>query len=499
MTTDRSIIKNLRWGVVPYTHGSGLHIGCGAARVFPTAIGLDTVHGAAQLVVPRLDRLPTIADNVYDFVVLGDALKRVAEPRALLAEAWRVLTPRGFLILVSPTPVAFGWLTDPGAGAADHALIDTLTLGASQVNVICKLPPGEGRVDARLPAADKTVAVVRTGAYGDALWAASLLPHLKDEGYQVTVYADPPGEEVLRHDPHIDALVLTGSPCLAIDDLGPYWAHEKQRYDRWINLAESVEKNLLAVSNDLRFFWPAAERQRIFNHNYLEAVHTLAGVPHDFQQRFYATNAERAHATAQRGAHPKHAVIAPSGSTLPKFWPYTSELAAQLIARGFQVWVLGDLRDLRLPEHAALHVIGTTWPIRDAMAFAQQAEIVIGEETALTNAVAQEPMPKIVLLSHSTVENLTKHWVNTTSLHGVAACYPCHQIHYVQNGWGHCNQNETTHGAQCQADIGVDRVLAAVDRHFGVAMRFVPHLAGAAVPAFLKKAPAAEAVARAVA
>ena len=152
-----------------------------------------------------------------------------------------------------------------------------------------------------------------------------------------------------------------------------------------------------------------------------------------------------------------------------------------------------------LPEHDALHVIGTAWPIRDAMAFAQQAELVIGQETAITNAVAQEPMLKIVLLSHSTVENLTKHWVNTSSLHGDAACYPCHQIHYTQNGWHHCNHNKATDGAQCQADITVERVIAVVDRHFGAPVRFVPRVATAAVPDFLKKAPAADAVARAVA
>jgi hypothetical protein len=32
-------------------------------------------------------------------------------------------------------------------------------------------------------------------------------------------------------------------------------------------------------------------------------------------------------------------------------------------------------------------------------------------------AVAMEPMKKIVFLSHSSVENLTRDWVNTTSLY----------------------------------------------------------------------------------
>jgi hypothetical protein len=60
-------------------------------------------------------------------------------------------------------------------------------------------------------------------------------------------------------------------------------------------------------------------------------------------------------------------------------------------------------------------------------ALAQVADVVVGQETGLLNAVAMEPMRKVVLLSHSTHENLTKHWVNTEALTGDVPCYPCHR------------------------------------------------------------------------
>jgi hypothetical protein len=69
-----------------------------------------------------------------------------------------------------------------------------------------------------------------------------------------------------------------------------------------------------------------------------------------------------------------------------------------------------------------------------------------------------------VFLSHSTHENLTRDWVNTTSIASKATSCPgrgdneapaCHQMHY---GWEHCKQfrseGDAQDGtAQCQADI----------------------------------------------
>ena len=69
------------------------------------------------------------------------------------------------------------------------------------------------------------------------------------------------------------------------------------------------------------------------------------------------------------------------------------------------------------------------------------------------------PMAKVVFLSHSTVENLTRDWLHTVSLHSVNTSCPgrgmndapaCHQLHY---GWTHCKRGEKTGIAQCQEDI----------------------------------------------
>ena len=98
--------------------------------------------------------------------------------------------------------------------------------------------------------------------------------------------------------------------------------------------------------------------------------------------------------------------------------------------------------------------------IRQTLALAQQCDAVIGPETGVLNAVAFESMRKVVLLSHSSHENLTKHWTNTVALmpQGVS-CYPCHQLHFDRR---YCRQDEETGAAVCQRSIAPETVYEAV-------------------------------------
>ena len=57
--------------------------------------------------------------------------------------------------------------------------------------------------------AQKTCAVIRLGAIGDALIASSIYPSLKDAGFHVTLYCQSgAGYEVVKHDPHIDRFII---------------------------------------------------------------------------------------------------------------------------------------------------------------------------------------------------------------------------------------------------------------------------------------------------
>ena len=148
------------------------------------------------------------------------------------------------------------------------------------------------------------------------------------------------------------------------------------------------------------------------------------------------------------------------GSTAPKWWPYAPAFAQLLAELGIHVIVVGDLKGLEYPESDHIHVLGTgTWSIRQSIAFSMHADAVVGQETGLMNALALEAVPKLVMLSHSTAENLTRDWQACATLAGAVPCYPCHQLHYT---FEHCQEHVETGTAMCQYSIAPGTVWDAV-------------------------------------
>ena len=102
------------------------------------------------------------------------------------------------------------------------------------------------------------------------------------------------------------------------------------------------------------------------------------------------------------------------------------------------------------------------WSIRQSLAFMAEVDCAVGPETGLMNAASEFDYPKIVLLSHSTHENLTRDWVNVHPIASEHTVCPgrgnneapaCHQLHY---GWEHCKKADSV--AQCQKDISVEQI-----------------------------------------
>jgi ADP-heptose:LPS heptosyltransferase/predicted SAM-dependent methyltransferase len=489
-TSNGNESAKIRWRAIPYLRGSGLDIGCGPWKISPHAVGID---GQAFPGVPagrgpnlqmNCTSLPVFADDAFDFVYSSHLLEHIVDTEAVLREWLRVLSPGGYLVLYLPHKEFYPNIGEAG-GNPDHKhdflpgdVIEVVRRISADVGValieneersggdeysffqVYKKLDAPGFVDRTQPRPAKAAAIVRPGVYGDSLWASSTAYHLKREGYHVTVYTEEPGEEILRHDPNIDRLVVTDRNTLPVQHYGEFWAEEERRYDRWVNLVEICETRLLVTPQQLISSWPKDLRHEHCNRNYLEAMHEVAGVPHELQVRFHPSEDERAWARAERaalGARPV-VVFGPSGSTAPKFWPYAQELVARLAALKVHVVIVGDTRGMQFAPQPYVHVKGMgEWTLRKSLSFAQVADAVIGQESVLTNSVCMEPMRKVVLLSHSTRENLTRDWVNTQSLAGAVPCYPCHRIHYTLET---CTPGAGR--AACQDAITPEHVLEAL-------------------------------------
>lgn len=486
---ERGETCKVRWEVIPYTQGTGLDIGCGKEKLWSSSIGVDSAGREANL-AGDVRRLRLIADGCMDYVYSSHCLEDLEDTPAALAEWWRVLRVGGHLVLYLPHADLYPRRGKPGANPAhkhdflpedivramqaaapDWALVENQVRGDgdeySFLQVYRKRAAGKGQ-GAALEEADpaKRCIVMRYGGYGDVLIGASTFPHLKAQGWHLTVYTGEKGAEVLKHDPHVDRVVSHDVVGWSNGDLRSLARYLRQRCAKFVSFSETFEGLLLADPRRANFWWSHEMRQRYMNGSYLEAAHTAAGVPQEYRQKFYATPEELEHAEGWRAGMPRLVVIAASGSGVNKFWPGVFEYAWRLAnLPGVHVAVVGDLQGGSFVEHERLHVLGTSWSVRKTLALAQAADLVIGQETGVLNAVAMEPMPKIVLLSHSSPENLTSHWQNTATLAGAVACHPCHRLHA---NWEGCSKDPETKLAACQAAIPPARALELTKQLLGV-------------------------------
>ena len=122
--------------------------------------------------------------------------------------------------------------------------------------------------------------------------------------------------------------------------------------------------------------------------------------------------------------------------------------ASGIVAAGIRAWWIIQLAD---PPF--------TWYAITA------SDVVITPDTGPAWACALEPMPKIALLSHASAENITKHWLNTTTLHADqnrVPCWPCHKLHDTKDT---CVENKEKNGAACISDISVETIMGHVKKY----------------------------------
>lgn len=492
------------WELVPYTRGMGLDLGCGPHKAFPHFIGVDNCADTAMFGIPMkpdfqvqtCEALPMWASQSMNYVFSSHLLEHIQDFESALKEWWRVIKVGGHLCLYLPHKSFYPNIGQPGANP-DHKhdflpkdIIQAMKRIASESNgwdllenqernggteysffqVYKKLGNKAVKFTCDEPKPVKTCAVVRYGAFGDLLMASSIFPALKDQGYHLTLYTVPRGYQVVEHDPHIDRVVLQDPDQVPNHALSDFWRYISRKYDKFVNLSESVEGTFLALKGRTLAEWPHEVRHKLMDHNYLEIHHALANVPMPPRQRFYATEQEKAWARKERTAIGGGPIVlySLSGSSVHKVWPHLDEILARFMMThpDCRIVLTGDdmCRMLEAGWEDEKRVVRRSgeWTIRQTLAFLEQCDLVIGPETGVLNAAAFMPMPKVVTLSHSSVENLTKHWVNTISLTSQkTSCYPCHRMIY---SWDECRKDELTGVAACQADISPDQMWDAITK-----------------------------------
>lgn len=318
----------------------------------------------------------------------------------------------------------------------------------------------------------KACLVMRFGAFGDHLMAASVLPHLKAEGWHITYCGTQAGLTVLRHDPHVDAFLLHNGELVREESgLIPYMLAWESRFDRTVILNASVERAMLYRPDQSEYWRDPETRRRLCDGNYLEHVHKVAGVPYEPRQRFWPSVTEADAAATYAAENGPLVMLCLAGSAEHKLWPWAAQFVTRLLAqeRFVNVALAGGEKDYALARDLIASVrefLGaeadriidlTSCDIRETMALARECRLVVGPETGILNAVAFDPkVAKIVMLSHSSETNLTRDWPNTDALSSNVPCHPCHRLHSTTD---FCPRGAKTKRAACAEAVTPDAVL----------------------------------------
>jgi ADP-heptose:LPS heptosyltransferase len=444
------------------------------------------------------DKLDVFADQSMDFVYSSHTLEHVEDFKSCLKEWWRLVKVGGYMVLYLPHKNFYPNIGEPGANP-DHKhdflpsdIIAAMPSGFDIVEcedrnaddeysflLVFKRLQGSKRHTSYLaPKPPKTACIVRYGAFGDLLQSASVWAGLKKQGYHVTVFSSMPGAAVVEHDPNIDNLVIFDKDQVPNANLSDFWGYQAKLFDKFINLSETVEGTFLAMPGRAQHRWAPLVRHKRMNENYVAFQHELAEVPHDPQIKFYPTQVERNWAFDMRKRMGSGPIIMWSlaGSAVHKTWAGLDAMLASIMLNypSSHVVLVGGpecaLLEAGWEKEPRVHKTSGVWSIRETLTFLEQVNLVIGPETGVLNAAANLEVPKIVFLSHSTHENLTRDWRNVFPLSSVGTVCPgrgddaapaCHQLHY---SFEHCKRDDNTGTAQCQADIPDGLVWETIER-----------------------------------
>jgi ADP-heptose:LPS heptosyltransferase len=324
-------------------------------------------------------------------------------------------------------------------------------------------------------AVGKTALLTRYGAIGDLIMITAVLKQLKKDGYYVVVNTHKDSIP-LTCNPYIDANIRQNEDEIPNEKLTEYWKELRKGFDRFINLSESIEGSLLKPEGSMTFNWPKDIRHEECNKNYMDYTMKMAGynIQGALPELFFSKAEHKWVKRFRRKYRDKFLIlVSMSGSALHKVYPFMENVITEFLDtyRDTIAVTVGDYACKILEwEHPRTLAWSGRLNLRKSLILTQYADLVIGTETGIMNAASCFDTPKIVMLSHSSKENLTKYWKNCESIHSDVSCYPCHQLHYSKKS---CKLNSATNSPICMTQIHPVSVLSRIENFYKESRRQV--------------------------
>lgn len=501
-------VKKCRHRLISLCRGAGLDLGCGDEKIVESAVGIDIGGKAADinLDLSANDSLAMFSDNYFDYVFSSHCLEDFEYTEAILKQWWRIIKPGGHLMLYCPDPDYYPrvgtagcnpnhqkdlywqdvWKIIKGFGGAKQISASrhnesneySWQLVAKKKNGFLARPlemllnqKKYGQIAIpRVKRTNKECLIIRYGALGDAVWTTSVLSQLKKDGWYIVYNCTPYSAQVLRENPYIDEFLIQESGAIPDKELDDYWAEISKGFEKVINFTGSVEGSLLKREGSDEYAWPHNKRHKQCNVNYMDKTMAVAGYPQSKSKgrlpELHFSDTEEGLARIFRNINKDKFLIlwSLSGSSYHKIYPWTEYVAGSVNdeLKDARIITVGDMLCKQL-EWQLKNTVSKSgeFTVRQSMILTKYVDLVIGTETGILNAASCYDTPKIVFLSHSSEENLTKYWNNCTAMSpDNCKCYPCHRLIFSNS----CPKGKKAGAALCAENIDPRRVFNEIKK-----------------------------------
>lgn len=316
----------------------------------------------------------------------------------------------------------------------------------------------------------KEAFIVRYGAFGDCIMITPALTRLKELGYHVTLNTTKRGMEVFKHDDRVDK-IIEHDDSIPLEKIKEFWKKQKKKIksDIYINFSESLECNVALHPIQPAYNYPKYERKERCNRNYYDVTNEWSKLDNCGKVPSLQFTDEEHDVAKQYIKEGKFNILwGMSGSGRNKVYPWTDFVMGEVLKnhKDIHFITVGDERCKLLEtynqEDIITHISGDI-PFRVSMLLTKYVDLVISPDTGLLHASGCFSTPKIGLLGHTTIENITKHFVNDYSLEANCSCAPCFRLIYdyeVQ-----CPIDIVTRAAWCMAfGIKPERINEQINR-----------------------------------
>lgn len=316
--------------------------------------------------------------------------------------------------------------------------------------------------------------VCRIAAIGDCVQVTPLFRYLKEQGNEVCVLTSEWGVDIYKNNPFIDKLMLYKHDTVPVDQLYDYFNNIgiENKCDKVINLNECVEVKYLFHAADPVYNYSKRERFIRGNKNHYDAVFEAAGFPEitgRLPEMFFDEREEETSARFRKDFLGKFVIVwCLAGSARHKAYPYTRVVIEKLLMKyeDMVIITVGDkfcrVFEDGLEHERCIHK-SDRWTIRETAIACKYASLVVAPETGVAHFSGCFDTPKIVFLTHTTRECLSKYFKNDFSMEAKVDCAPCFRL--IDNADVQCPVERVSRAPWCVAfGFPQEKVIEQIER-----------------------------------